>query len=158
MLLGWDGRLPGQANSPARRGVVCGLDHVPPLREGAEASADDAGGTLAVTALDSLREIGGNDFLAEVIDEFLGEAPALLATLRRALEQGDAGEARRAAHTLKSNGATFGAEGFTQLCRELEARARDGRLVGADELADRIDHEYARLQQALAAARTRTPS
>jgi len=134
------------------------LRHVRPLGETAEASSDDAGVTLAAAALESLREIGGNDFLAELIDEFLAEAPALLATLRRSLEQDDADETRRAVHTLKSNGATFGAEDFSELCRELEERAKDGRLVGADELADRIEREYARLQQALAAARTRAPS
>ena len=134
------------------------LGHVRPLGERAEASSVDAGVTLGAAALESLREIGGNDFLAELIDEFLAEAPALLATLRRSLEQHDADETRRAAHTLKSNGATFGAEDFSEFCRELEERARDGRLVGADELPDRIEREYARLQRALAAVRTRAPS
>jgi hypothetical protein len=33
---------------------------------------------------------------------------------------------RRAAHTLKSNGATFGATRFSELFRELEVRGRDG--------------------------------
>ena len=100
-----------------------------------------------------LRELGGDDFLGELIDTFLAEAPSLLATLRRALEQDEADEAQRAAHTLKSNGATFGAEDFSELCRELEARAKDGRLEGAEQLVDRIDEEYARLQEALAALR-----
>jgi HPt (histidine-containing phosphotransfer) domain-containing protein len=109
-------------------------------------------------ALEKLRELGGDEFLADLIDTFLGEAPALLATLRRALEQEDAGEVRRAAHTLKSNGATFGDEDFSELCRELEARAKEGRLDGAGELADRIEQGYARLQEALAALRGRAPS
>jgi CheY-like chemotaxis protein len=129
------------------------LRHVRPLRERAEASSDDAGVTLAAAALEKLRELGGDDFLGELIDTFLADAPSLLATLRRALEQDEADEARRAAHTLKSNGATFGAEDFSELCRELEARAKDGRLEGAEQLVDRIDGEYARLQEALAALR-----
>jgi PAS domain S-box-containing protein len=134
------------------------LRQVRPLRERTDASSGDAGVTLEAVALESLEQIGGSDFLAEVIDEFLAEAPALLATLRRSLQQDDADVTRRAAHTLKSNGATFGAEDFSELCRELEERAKDGRLAGADELAERIDQEYARLQQALAAVRTRSPS
>ena len=48
-------------------------------------------------------------FVRELIDTFLEEAPAQLATLRNAVARGDAEEARRVAHTLKSNGATFGA-------------------------------------------------
>ena len=62
-------------------------------------------------ALESLRELGGDDFLVEVIDTFLADVPTLLATLRRALEAGDAAEARRAAHTLKSNGADARGDG-----------------------------------------------
>jgi CheY-like chemotaxis protein len=129
------------------------LRHVRPLRERAEASSDDAGVTLAAAALEKLRELGGDDFLGELIDTFLAEAPSLLATLRRALEQDEADEAQRAAHTLKSNGVTFGAEDFSELCRELEARAKDSRLEGAEQLVDRIDEECARLQEALAALR-----
>ena len=90
---------------------------------------------LDASVLESLRELGGDDFLAEVIDTFRVDAPNLLATLRRSLEQADADELRRAAHTLKSNGATLGAAGFAELCRELEERARngdDGRRAGAD--------------------------
>ena len=109
---------------------------------------------LDAGALDSLREIGGDDFLAEVVDTFRADAPDLLATLRRALEQGDADELRRAAHTLKSNGATLGAESFSELCRELEEHSRNGDLSGAPELADRIDAEYRRLDEALAALRS----
>jgi CheY-like chemotaxis protein len=78
------------------------LRHVRPLPERAEASSDDAGVTLAAAALEKLRELGGDDFLGELIDTFLAEAPSLLATLRRALEQDEADEAQRAAHTLKS--------------------------------------------------------
>jgi HPt (histidine-containing phosphotransfer) domain-containing protein len=61
---------------------------------------------------------------------------------------------RRAAHTLKSNGQTFGAVSFAELCRALEERARSGELDGAGELADRIDREYVALQEALAPLRS----
>jgi CheY-like chemotaxis protein len=129
------------------------LGHVRPLRETAEASSEDAGVTLAEAALEQLREHGGDDFLEDLIDTFLADAPRLLSTLRRAVEQDEPDEARWAAHTLKSNGATFGAEDFSELCRELEARAKDGRLKGADELVDRIERGYARMQEALMALR-----
>ena len=38
---------------------------------------ENAGGLLDGAALESLRELGGDDFLAEVIDTFLADAPAL---------------------------------------------------------------------------------
>src|ERR1043166_8586773 len=70
-------------------------------------NGSDAG--FDASALESLRELGGDEFLAEVIDAFLADAPTLLETLR--FHEGrDPEEVRRAAHTLKSNGATLGAE------------------------------------------------
>ena len=129
-----------------------------PLRAAGAVSADDGNVELDASVLQSLRELGGDDFLAEVIDTFRVEAPNLLATLRRSLVQADADELRRAAHTLKSNGATFGAEAFAELCRELEERARNGELDGATELTDRIEAEYGRLEEALAALGVGTQS
>jgi len=83
----------------------------------------------------------------------LDDAPALVATLRAAHEQGDREELRRAAHTLKSNGQTFGAERFSELCRELEERAKSDELDGAADLLNSIEREYAALEQTLAALR-----
>jgi CheY-like chemotaxis protein len=113
---------------------------------------------LEAAALDSLRELGGDDFLAEVIDAFQADAPDLMASLRRSLNHGDTDELRRSAHTLKSNGATLGAERFAELCRDLEARAKNDDLGAAPELVDEIATEYERLGEALAELRTRAPS
>jgi len=112
----------------------------------------DRGGT------GDLRELGGDDFLGEVIDAFLGDAPELIATLRRSLEEQNTEELRRSAHTLKSNGATLGAEEFAELCRTLEQRAKAGELDGASELVDRIEREYRPLEEALCALRSGSPS
>jgi HPt (histidine-containing phosphotransfer) domain-containing protein len=106
------------------------------------------------SALRNLRDLGGDDFLGEVIDAFLADAPELLATLRRTLDESRAEELRRAAHTLKSNGATLGAEEFAELCRALEQRAKTGELDGAAELVDRIEQEYRPLEEVLVALRS----
>ena len=45
---------------------------------------------------------------------------------------GDTEAVRRAAHTLKSNAATFGATALADRCRALESAAKDGDLAGAD--------------------------
>ena len=98
-------------------------------------------------ALDELRRLGGEEFLSELVDTFLADAPAQLA----ALHASDVDEVRRAAHTLKSNGATFGAAHFSELCREVEKQAKSGELAGASDLADRIETEYALVAEALRA-------
>jgi PAS domain S-box-containing protein len=121
-------------------------------------TAADAGPTLDAAALDSLRELGGDAFLTEVIDTFCADAPTLLALLHSSLDAGDATELRRAAHTLKSNGSTLGAEAFAELCRTLEQRAKHGELTGAADLVDRIEQAYGPLREALARLRSKAPA
>jgi CheY-like chemotaxis protein len=108
---------------------------------------------LDASAVQSLRELGGDGFLVEVVDTFLSDAPALLAMLRASQEGGEAEVLRRTAHTLKSNGQTFGATDFSELCRDLELRAKNGEVDGTAELVERIEREYGALEQALAALR-----
>jgi CheY-like chemotaxis protein/HPt (histidine-containing phosphotransfer) domain-containing protein len=74
----------------------------------------------------------GNDaaFVSELIEGFAQDAPALVAAAREALVRGEATEVRRAAHTLKSNAATFGAQALSDRSLELEEAAK------AEDLSD----------------------
>ena len=73
----------------------------------------------------ALQDTAGADFVAELVDTFLQEAPGLLEELKRALAEGDADAFRRAAHSLKSNSNTFGAQKLAALARELEINGLD---------------------------------
>jgi HPt (histidine-containing phosphotransfer) domain-containing protein len=108
-------------------------------------------------ALERLVETIGDDrsLLTALIDTFLRDTPRLVEAVRRGLERGQTDEVRRAAHTLKSNGATFGAMSLSELSRQLEALARSGTLEGADELITQIDAEYERVRIALETERER---
>lgn len=88
-------------------------------------------------------------FVRELIDAFFEDAPTQLAALRSTLEQGDAEGARRAAHTLKSNAATFGASSLADVCRELEAVAARGELDGAAARGEQAEREWERARSAL---------
>lgn len=97
-----------------------------------------------------LAETGGDPaFLAELLDVFFTDTPELLTTIDQALATGNALEVRRAAHALKSNSASFGANTLAGLCRELEKRGEYGALDGADGLLRQIEVEYAMTKQAL---------
>ena len=93
-----------------------------------------------------LQDSAGADFVSELVDTFLEEAPGLLATLLSAREANDADAFRRAAHSLKSNGQTFGATALGSAARKLElagldadptrdAAAIDGLQATLDEVA-----------------------
>lgn len=88
------------------------------------------------TVFDELKTVSGSDFIGELIATFLDDAPKLIEELRRALQSGNAESFRRAAHSLKSNGATFGAMQFSQLARDLEMLGKEQRLA---EVGDRVD-------------------
>jgi signal transduction histidine kinase/CheY-like chemotaxis protein len=102
--------------------------------------------------LDDLVAMGGTTLLGQVIDAFLAEAPRLLTEMGNSLQHQDATQLRRAAHTLKSNGATLGAIVLTGLCRELEQLAGDGRFERAESLVGQIRSEIVRVERALAEA------
>jgi histidine phosphotransfer protein HptB len=67
-----------------------------------------------------LQDNAGADFVAELAGSFLEDAPLGLAALQAAAAAGDAAAFRRHAHSLKSNGLTFGATAFADAARALE--------------------------------------
>jgi HPt (histidine-containing phosphotransfer) domain-containing protein len=122
------------------------------------ATVTAGGGTLDPRALDELRASVGGDpqFVAELIDEFLDDAPRQLLALRDSATSGDAETARRAAHTLKGNGRTFGATAFSALCLESETAAAEVRLDAVVGQLDAIDDEWSRVRTALEDVRSGT--
>lgn len=87
-------------------------------------STPSVGGPVDAGVLARLAEGTGGDaeFVSELIEQFLADAPALVSAARDGVERGEAEEVRRAAHTLKSNAATFGAHRLAEKCRALEGR------------------------------------
>ncbi|MGD8402394.1 MAG: Hpt domain-containing protein [Anaerolineales bacterium] len=90
--------------------------------------------TIDLSVLDGLTETVGEDFMGELIDTFLEEAPGMIAEMEQALSADDADKFRRAAHSLKSNASTFGAMELAERARELEYMARENDLDIGNEL------------------------
>jgi CheY-like chemotaxis protein/HPt (histidine-containing phosphotransfer) domain-containing protein len=107
------------------------------------------------SALHNLLSMVGGEFeyLIELIDSFLEDAPQLLAELDQAVKGSEVEGVRRLAHSLKSNGADFGADTFSSLCKNLEMLAASGQLAGAADLAAQMRAEYSKLEAELEAVR-----
>jgi len=82
-------------------------------------------------AFAELQENAGEDFVRELIDTFLEEAPPMLAELSDALGAGRAEAFRRAAHSLKSNASTFGAATLAAMARDLELQGLEAATPAA---------------------------
>lgn len=91
------------------------------------------------TTFENLKQMSGADFISELIDTFLDDAPKLAAQIRSALAAQDADAFRRAAHSLKSNAATFGALDLAGIAKGLEALGRESRLGDTGDQLTRLD-------------------
>jgi len=100
--------------------------------------------------LAELKETAGAEFVDDLVETFLAEAPAMLAELRSAYAAGDSERFRRNAHSLKSNGNTFGALAFAKRAKALELSGMEPVRAAAGAPLDALDAEYARVAQALA--------
>jgi HPt (histidine-containing phosphotransfer) domain-containing protein len=96
--------------------------------------------TIDLNTFTELQDTAGADFVVELVDTFLDEAPGLLAELRRALAAGDVLAFERAAHSLKSNAHTFGALALGAQARSLELGGLSAAQGGA--ALDTLTAEY----------------
>jgi CheY-like chemotaxis protein len=104
--------------------------------------------------LDGLRDLqeeGETDFVQNMIDIYLTDAPPLLTQLKEAIACGNADQVRHAAHTLKGNSNSLGARQVGAVSLELEKLGRSGTLTGAAPLLAGLEREFARARQALEA-------
>ena len=108
-----------------------------------------------VTGAESIAAVAGGDrdLLARVSDAFSRQTPALLETLRSALERGDSAELARSAHKLKGAVSNFDGDPSFAIAERLESAARASDIEAAqpllDELAVAVDRLQRRLEEAV---------
>ena len=105
--------------------------------------------TIDRPTFEALKANAGADFVLELVDTFLIEAPAMIDELRSALAANDADRFRRAAHSLKSNSMTFGALTLGAQARALELGGIGPVQQAGGKPLDSLADEYARVAQAL---------
>ena len=104
---------------------------------------------IDLATFEDLQQTAGTEFVRELIDAFLTEAPVMLAGLDRAYAARNAAEFRRAAHSLKSNSNTFGALALGALARELELGDVNAVPAAGIGSVEELRSEYARVAAAL---------
>ena len=95
-----------------------------------------------------LQDTAGAEFVVELVDAFLEEAPIMFESMRSGIAEKDADKFRRAAHSLKSNANTFGATALAALAKELELSGLQAALDKPDALGP-ARAEYERVAAAL---------
>jgi signal transduction histidine kinase/DNA-binding response OmpR family regulator len=100
-------------------------------------------------AVDQLVSAAGSAGAAVVLGAMIDSAPRMLAGLQKALNEGNAKEFRRSAHSLKANAATVGADELAQTFQMLESLGDAGDLATAAEKAIAADQAYRSLIEAI---------
>ena len=89
--------------------------------------------------LQNLSELDDDDdpnFLRDLINIYLSDAPQHLKTMKEAVILGDADSLKLASHTLKSSSANLGAVSFSEVCKELESISRAAVESGGTQTFD----------------------
>jgi len=105
---------------------------------------------VTLAELQLLDETGG--LLAELVGLFAAATPERLASLRLAVEAGDAHAVVRDAHSLKGSCGALGATALLNLASDLEHRAKEGDLSGAGAQLDQMEREFRSALRELEAA------
>jgi CheY-like chemotaxis protein len=104
-------------------------------------------GVLA--SLGKLQPPGAPSLLERVVGLYLKHSPPQVEEVRSAMSAGDLPTLKRAVHTLKSSSANIGATRLSGLCRDLEARLRDGWPEDGGERLSLIEAEFSSVRAAL---------
>ena len=105
--------------------------------------------TIDRATYDELKDTAGAEFVVELVDTFLAEAPKLLDDLRHAYAKRNADVFRRSAHSLKSNGNTFGARALAAMAKELELGGFAPVVKADGQPLEALAEEYARVAATL---------
>jgi histidine phosphotransfer protein HptB len=97
---------------------------------------------------EELKQMSGDDFINELIDAFLEDAPNMISAMQTALGAKDVEAFRRNAHSLKSNANTFGATELAALSKELEMMGKENNLEVGNRL-EVLKDAYAQVAEEL---------
>jgi two-component system sensor histidine kinase RpfC len=104
---------------------------------------------LAPEAFDALARLGGEDFLHELIGQFIAEGAQIAENMVVAVEQGDHAAFRREAHAFESSAGNVGAVALARLCRRWRAASPETFALYGDDYLDDLRAEWARATCAL---------
>jgi len=95
---------------------------------------------------ETLKRVGGSmELLREITELLRSNCPNMLDAVRRAIEEANAEQLERAAHTLKGSVANFGAGPVYQTARALEMMGREGNLSPAHEMFETLKKQLEQL-------------
>ena len=107
--------------------------------------------SISLNLDEAIKRMGDREIFLEISRYFASRLPDALEELRMALATGNAVDATRYAHSMKSNCIAMGAEQLHEQCRTLEGICRKGEMDSARELYEELVPRLLALRTALLA-------
>ena len=101
------------------------------------------------SAIERLERLGGRSFVARVVGAFLRDAPQKVAGARAALESQDVEALAASGHGLISSAGNLGANGVSELRRNIERAAHGGHWDILPGMVTRLETAFASVQARL---------
>lgn len=117
----------------------------------ARANPQDGINRHALENIRALSATGGNALLQRVIHAYVDDTPQHFESLHLAIATLNAGNLRKAAHSLKSSSANVGAEALAKLCKEMETLGRSDSTAGAAGILRDMEQEFQAVRHSLSA-------
>ncbi len=105
--------------------------------------------TLDAEKIAALAALGGEEFLRDLILQFLGEGTATVERMTIAVETGDLGAFQHEAHALASSAGNMGASALACLCRSWRATGPEDFALYGDDFLDDLRRNWSRAAMAL---------
>lgn len=93
-------------------------------------------------AFSALMELGGREFVLQMVDAFLTYAPKVILEARLGLAAGNLEPVMRMGHSLHSSGRTMGVARIRDLGARIEKDARENRMTDLASLVDEMDQTF----------------
>ena len=100
--------------------------------------------------------LGDEEFLTELIDIYLEDAPSQLELLRDAVARADSAAASSVAHRLKGSSSNVGAESLSALCNQLERAGKQSHVDEVGRMVPQLEAEFDRVRACLVELRDRS--
>jgi two-component system sensor histidine kinase RpfC len=117
-------------------------DNVTTLPQAGPAAVD-------MRVIDRLEALGGNEFLVELIGDFLADIETIAEDMRISVQKGDAVLFRANAHALRSATANIGARGLSDLCQDWQGISEADLARNGQTYLRRLAAEMERLRPIL---------
>ncbi len=87
---------------------------------------------IDINVIDSLKEIGDQEFLDELIDIFFSQSEELMRDINDFSAKKDADSLNKASHKLKGSCLNLGAKAMSATCQKIETSSRENDLSQID--------------------------